>query len=184
MAARLGWRLDPLATRPVDVTARIATPAGRTAGRDTQTAIGVEWRPVPGLAIAAERAIAVGAGARNAWIARISGGVSGRKLGGGMELDSYAQAGVVGARKRDPFTDGVARLSRPLPLSADGRLKPGLGLWTAAQPDARRLDIGPSIGADIRIGNTTVGADFDWRWRLAGNARPDSGPAVTIRAGF
>lgn len=184
VGARLGWRFDPLAGRPVDVVARVAAPIGQATGRGTQTAIGVEWRPAPGLAVAAERAIAIGADARDAWIVRISGGVSGRTLGGGTELDGYAQAGIVGARRRDPFVDGIARLSRPLPLSTGKRLKPGLGLWVAAQPDARRLDAGPSIGADIKVGNMTVGADFDWRWRLAGNARPDSGPAVTIRAGF
>lgn len=184
IGARLGWRLDPLARQPVDVVARAATPVGRTADRGTQAAIGIEWRPLPGLAVAAERAIAIGADARNAWIARVSGGVSGRNLGRGIELDGYAQAGVIGARQRDPFIDGIARLTRPLSLSADGRLKPGFGLWAAAQPDARRLDAGPSIGAEIRVGDMTVGADFDWRWRLAGNARPDSGPAVTIRAGF
>ncbi len=184
LGARLGWRIDPLARRPVDVVARVAAPVGRAAQPGTQAAIGVEWSPVPGLAIAAERAIAANGGARNAWIARISGGTNGRKLGGGMELDSYAQAGVIGARRRDPFIDAIARISRPVPFAPQGRVKPGVGLWAAAQPGAQRLDVGPSLGAEIRVGDMVVSADLDWRWRVAGNARPDSGPAVTIRTGF
>ena len=61
----------------------------------------------------------------------------------------------------------------------------GGGVWGGAQKGAARLDIGPSAMLEFPLGNRMYGrAALDWRFRVAGNAQPGSGPAVTLSAGF
>jgi hypothetical protein len=57
----------------------------------------------------------------------------------------------------------------------------GLGVWGGAQPGLYRLDAGPRVTMRVR-GNLRVHAD--WRQRLVGNARPGSGPALTLAGDF
>jgi hypothetical protein len=95
-----------------------------------------------------------------------------------LTLDAYAQAGVVGLRSRDAFFDGSVRLSVPL-----GRFELGAGAWAAAQPGVERFDIGPTVSMRLpAIRNTRLRAD--WRFRVAGDAAPASGPAVTLATDF
>lgn len=59
----------------------------------------------------------------------------------------------------------------------------GAGLWTSVQHDRNtvsRAEIGPTLRA--RLGHLEVAADY--RLRVAGNAVPGSGPALTIAAYF
>ncbi|VVT20968.1 hypothetical protein SPHINGO361_150133 [Sphingomonas sp. EC-HK361] len=60
----------------------------------------------------------------------------------------------------------------------------GLGAWGGAQREASRLDIGPSIVALVPVGRQRARLTIDWRQRVAGNARPGSGLALTIGADF
>ena len=57
------------------------------------------------------------------------------------------------------------------------------GDW-GAQEDAERLDIGPSAGLSFRIGAARGRVSADYRFRVAGDAEPSSGPALTLTAGF
>jgi len=65
-----------------------------------------------------------------------------------------------------------------------GGVEVGAALWGAAQPGARRLEAGPSVA--IRLPRLDPGLRLvaDWRFRLAGNAAPESGPALTLARDF
>jgi hypothetical protein len=61
----------------------------------------------------------------------------------------------------------------------------GAGIWGGVQKGAARLDAGPSASVAMPLGRGTNGRiAIDWRFRLAGEAVPDSGPALTLSAGF
>jgi hypothetical protein len=57
-------------------------------------------------------------------------------------------------------------------------------VWGGAQKHAERLDVGPSVAASFRIGEANSRLALDYRFRVAGNAEPMSGPALTFSAGF
>jgi hypothetical protein len=157
-------------------SARVASPLGRPRG--AEAALGLDWR-LPGrvpLHLLAERRQKLGREGRSAFGITLYGGADDIRLGP-LRLDAYGQAGAVGARRRDLFADGAARLSLPL-----GRLKLGIGAWAAAQPGAARVDIGPQLALPLPGRGVTLAVD--WRRRIAGQAAPGSGPALTVAAGF
>lgn len=142
-----------------------------------EIAVGVDLQPVPALPLRVllERRERVGPQGRSAFSATLYGGVSDRSIVGPIQVDAYAQAGMVGLRARDLFADGSARLH-----VRAGRAKIGAGAWAAAQPGAERLDIGPTVSLSTPVGNVQA----DWRFRVGGDARPGSGLAVTLSADF
>jgi hypothetical protein len=104
-------------------------------------------------------------------------------------LEIYAQGGWVGGPGETPFADGQASLTRSLPAVArltDERLRLslGAGAWGGAQRDAQRLDLGPTMRLDLRIGKVPARVSVDWRLRVAGDAAPGSGVAATVSTGF
>ena len=94
-------------------------------------------------------------------------------------VDINGQAGIVGTRRRDLFVDGAVRIERPLPIGPTA-IGMGGGLWGAAQPGAERLDIGPRAVLRIPAAGHVLSLAVEGRFRVAGNARPGSGVAVTI----
>jgi len=107
----------------------------------------------------------------------------------GAEAEVYAQGGWVGGPGATPFADAQASLTRALPLVARltderVRLSLGAGAWGGAQKDAQRADVGPTLRLDTRIGKVPARIAVDWRLRVAGDAAPGSGVAVTVSAGF
>lgn len=107
----------------------------------------------------------------------------------GAEAELYAQGGWVGGPAATPFADAQASVTRELPLVARLtrerlRLRLGAGAWGGAQKDAQRADIGPTLRLDTRIGKVPARIAVDWRLRVAGDAAPGSGVAVTVSAGF
>ncbi len=185
--AALAWTLDPLARHPLSVVAR-ATVAHRSAGfgidgfdgGSVQAAVGLRWQVAPGASLTAERMVAVGDGARDAWTLRAAGGRA-QKLGPVL-ADAYAEAGIVGARRRDLFASVQARAVTPF-LTGPVRIEPGVSLWSSIQragTTVGRFDVGPTVTA--RAG--PVAASLDYRVRVAGHAAPDTGPALTLSARF
>jgi hypothetical protein len=170
IGARTTYRLKPGLTASLRLYAPLSSP------RAAEAAAGLDWQPlrrVP-VRLLAERRQALGPEGRSAWSVMAYGGVDAIKAGP-FRIDAYGEAGVVGARRRDLFADGAARLTLPA-----GRLRLGAGVWGAAQPGVSRLDAGPHVEA--RLGPASLSAD--WRFRLAGHARPGSGPAITLSTGF
>jgi hypothetical protein len=177
--ARLLYRLDRGSERPPALSVRLAAPLRRPAG--AEAALGLDWQPSARLPVhlLVERRQALGRDGRSAFQLTAYGGVGDVPLGR-FRLDAYAQAGVVGARSRDRFGDGSIRLSLPLTRN----LRAGAGAWASAQPGLARVDLGPQAALRLPVAGRTVTLAADWRLRLAGNARPGSGPAVTIGTDF
>jgi hypothetical protein len=177
--ARLAYRLAGPRDAPLSLVGRVSAPF---AGRGAEAAIGIEWQPRRGLPLrlAAERRQALAAGGRSALSVGVHGGVSDARAIAGFRIDAYGQAGLVGLRARDPFVDGQLRILRP--AGRNGGLRLGAGIWAAAQPGVGRVDMGPSASLRIAPARTTL--ILDWRHRAAGNARPGSGPALTVWTDF
>ena len=88
----------------------------------------------------------------------------------------YAQAGATVLRQPIFFADGGTSLHWPIsPTSGIGA-----GLWGGVQGRTARLDIGPSIALVHQGARLTA----DWRVRIAGQARPGSGPSLTLGKDF
>lgn len=174
--ARLLYRLD----RNLAVSGRLYTPLRHWRG--AEAALGIEWQPVRSIPVRllAERRQALGETGRSAFALIAHGGVSGRPLAAGLLVDAYAQAGVVGLRRRDLFADGALTVALPV----DRGVAIGGGLWGAAQPGAKRLDIGPSVTLRLPVADRTLRLSADWRFRAAGEAAPGSGPSLTLATDF
>jgi hypothetical protein len=147
-------------------------------GRGREAALGLEWQPtrVP-VRLIAERRFGLDGNPGGTALGAIAGAdVEWR----GFRLEAYGQAGVVLRRRADPYADGAARGVRIVEARGPVRLGLGAGAWGAAQRDAQRLDIGPS--ATLAVRNLRLA--LDWRQRVAGEARPGSGLALTLGADF
>jgi len=135
-------------------------------------------RGIP-LWLTAERRQSLGStgSGRNAFALFAEGGVYQRSMPLRFSLDAYFQAGVVGFKSPDRFIDGALTLTRPVYRNFSG----GFGIWGGAQPGIYRLDAGPRVTMNVR---NNIKVHVDWRQRLAGNADPESGPAITLASDF
>ncbi|MEO6153104.1 MAG: hypothetical protein ABIT09_12835 [Croceibacterium sp.] len=102
----------------------------------------------------------------------------------GFRGEAYAQVGYVGGAFATAFVDGQARIDRQLLGAGDAELRAGAGTWGGAQNDVSRLDVGPTAALDVRLGATRARVAVDYRFRVAGDAAPANGPALTLSAGF
>ena len=177
-ASQAGARLLYNFTRQIAASARLSTPVGTRGG---EAALGVRVHPLVNVPVwlTAERQQAVGrfGGGRSAFALLLEGGVYDQPLPWRFTLDSYFQGGVVSVRHHDLFFDGGLTATRPL----WGKLSAGFGIWGGAQPHLARLDVGPRLTVRVR---KNLKVHLDWRQKLAGNARPGSGPALTLAGDF
>ena len=151
-----------------------------------ELAFGAAFAPVSRLPIdiAVEQRVAVGNEGRTALAVMATGGVSDVTLPIGFRLDAYAQAGVVGAHRRDGFADGAVVIDRRLGVDEQAPLRLGALAAGAIQPGASRVDVGPRL--TVRLPDVGKGGRIalDWRQRVAGDARPESGLALTLATDF
>ncbi|WP_156680562.1 hypothetical protein [Sphingomonas profundi] len=180
---RIAYRLNAAGPTRMAAAARISSPLDD--GRAAEAAVGLDWHPLPArpLRVSIERRIDVGGRGRNAWSAYAAGGFW-RQLRPGLVVDGYGQAGVVGARRGDLFADGALRAGHRRELGRARSLTVGAGVWGAAQPAVARLDVGPRVALGLPVGGTAATLAAEWRVRVAGEARPRSGPALTLAADF
>jgi hypothetical protein len=176
--SQAGARIAYRPTGGLALSARFYAPARRISG--AEIAGGIDWRPSAAfpLNILVERRQRVGREGRSAFSLTLHGGGA-RALPLGLRAEAYAQAGIVGLRSRDLFIDGAASLAAPL-----GPIEIGAGAWGAAQPGAARLDAGPSASWRLPVSGAGLRLRADWRFRIAGDAAPGSGPALTLAADF
>ncbi len=106
----------------------------------------------------------------------VVGGFQNAQLPLNLRAEGYLQAGGVQRRHMIGFVDG--RLTIRAAVSETTRI--GMGAWVAAQGRVGRLDMGPSIS----FSHHTLQLSADWRFRLAGQSRPGSGPAITLGKDF
>jgi hypothetical protein len=163
----------------VHLAARLSGPLQSRLGKEAAVALDV--RPIAAVPVTMtiERRIGLDRGGRDAFAVGAFGGFD-RTLTPGLRLDGSGQAGGVGLKRRDAYVDGALRVERTLMAPGRLRLGVGAGVWGGAQPSASRVDVGPQLVA--RVGGVRVGAE--WRQRVAGNARPDSGPVLSLGADF
>jgi hypothetical protein len=105
-------------------------------------------------------------------------------LPGAMRAETYVQAGYVGGLASTPFVDGQFRLEHVAAHKGRTELRLGGGAWGGAQKGAGRMDVGPTATVAFATARAGAHVSVDWRFRVAGNAMPGSGPAVTLAAGF
>lgn len=184
--AVLRYRIDPRSRYRPTAYLRSTSTLGQL--RETSAALGLSARPLPSLPIiaAVEARMTDQAGMRRFQpVAMAITELPPFDLPLELRGEAYGQAGYVGGKFATPFADGQLRLDRPvLDLGAiDARL--GGGLWGGVQKGAGRLDLGPSAAISMPLGRGTFGRlALDWRFRVLGAAQPQSGPAVTLSAGF
>ena len=177
-ASQAGARLIYNFNRQLALAARVSSEVGRRGG---EVAAGIRVRPLVNIPVwlTAERRQRIGrfGGGRSDFALFAEAGLYQRPLPWSFSLDSYLQGGVVGVRSRDLFIDGALAVTRPVYRN----FSLGFGIWGGAQPGLSRLDAGPRLTMQVRR-NLKVHAD--WRQKLAGNARPGSGPALTLAGDF
>jgi hypothetical protein len=177
-ASQGGVRLIYNIDRRIGVAARFSSEVGRRGG---EAALGIRVRPLVSVPvwITAERRQAVGkyGGGRSDFALFMEGGLYQQPLPWDFALDGYLQGGVVGLKTRDLFVDGAVTVSRPVYR----QFSAGFGVWGGAQPGLYRVDAGPRITMRVR---NNLKVHVDWRQKLAGNARPGSGPVLTLAGDF
>lgn len=172
--ARLTYRFTPA----IAASLRFSSSVGGVRG--AEVAGGLRWQPLRGdpVALTLERRQALGKyGGRSDFAAFLEGGLYKRPIAAGFALDAYAQAGLVGHKDPLWFADGAFTLTRPLFRNVSG----GVGLWAGGQTGLYRVDGGPRLTLDVGRG---MRMHLDYRQRLAGDALPASGPALTVAGDF
>jgi hypothetical protein len=177
-ASQAGARLIYNLNRRLALAARLSSPVGKRGG---EGAVGVRIQPLLDIPVwlTAERRQAIGkyGGGRNDFALFLEGGFYDHPLPWRFSLDTYLQGGVVGLKSRDLFIDGGLTVTRP----NYKKFSAGFGIWGGAQPGVARLDVGPRVTMRVR---NNIKVHFDWRQKVAGNARPGSGPALTLAGDF
>lgn len=177
---RVAYALQPRGK--LAVAGRLTAPLH---GRGREAALGLEWRPsrLP-VRLVAEGRVALDGAERAGMAVGAVGGLGPRPVGAGFAFEAYGQAGVIDRGTFEGFADGSARLAHQFAAIGRAKLDLGGGLWGGAQRHAARLDVGPTLGLALPIGAASARLSLDWRERVAGAARPDSGVTLTLGAGL
>ena len=171
----LAWPAQRLAA-----VGRIVTPLR---GKGAEASFGLEWQPTRApVRVVAEQRFGLDGTSGGPGVGVIAGFDG--TVAMGFRLESYGQAGAIRRRRTEPYADGAVRATRAVAESGSVHLALGGGIWAAAQRDAARFDIGPSVTAALPLGKQSVRLALDWRQRVAGDARPGSGLALTLGSDF
>lgn len=184
--AVIRYRLDTESNhRP---SAYLRATAAVNGAPDKDVAIGLSARPIRDLPVVAAieiRASDQAGGTSLRPAAMMYTQIRPIELPAETRAEFYAQAGYVGGSFKTGFVDGQLRIDRRVAALGKSELRAGGGTWAGAQKGAARIDIGPTATMGIPLGEAASGrVAVDWRIRVEGNARPDSGPAITLSAGF
>ncbi len=160
-------------------------------GKDREVALGLGVRPIASLPLRAlleVRAQDSAAGpVRLRPVVAVITELPWQDLPLGTRGEVYAQAGYVGGREGTAFFDAQALVDRPVAglLPKATELRVGAGAWAGGQRGAVRFDVGPRLTLGVDLGGQARGrVALDWRFRVGGNARPGSGPALTVASSF
>ncbi len=152
-------------------------------GPGREASVAIEWQPtrLP-VRLVVERRVSLDGGSGGPGAGLIAGVYS--EIPSGFRIEAYGQAGVVLRDRTEPYADGAARVLRPVRERKGASLSIGAGTWGGAQRGVSRLDIGPAAVLDFPAGDQHMRLAIEWRQRVAGNALPGSGLAVTLGADF
>jgi hypothetical protein len=114
-----------------------------------------------------------------------AGGIGPKAVAPRLEVEGYAQAGLVALPGSDSFADGRLSLDYRLTRkAAQPDLAVGVAVSGASQTGASRLDVGPEVRLRLPVAGGHVRLSAEWRQRVAGQARPASGPTIALVADF
>lgn len=178
--SQLGARLFLQGARtPVGLTGRISRALG---AHDVEVSAGYALRG-HGLGLLVERRQRLDV--RNgAFVVTGYGGAYDVKLPAGARFDGFAQAGVAGVHSRRWFGDAQARVTKRGEIYPGVSLGAGGGAWASAQYGARRVEVGPLVEMRVRAATTGMRVAWEYRLRVTGDAKPRSGPALTVGLDF
>lgn len=164
------------------LTARVSASHGQL--RERELAAGLRWRPPASFPaqISVERRFREDR--PDAIAAFVAGGIDGAGLPLGFVLDGYGQAGFVSGEGGGGFADIQVQAQRPILCDQPAKIKAGVGLWGGGQDRFLRVEIGPSARAILPTDGAQIRLDASWRFQIAGNVRPDDGPAITLSTSF
>jgi len=160
-------------------------------GKDKEIALGFGIRPARRLPLRVLAEARLFDSSRNAMqmrpVVTVITELPWQNLPAGFRAEAYGQAGYAGGKASTAFFDAQALVDRSvgkvIGVKRDVRI--GAGLWAGGQQGAVRLDVGPRLSFPLDLGEEVPSRiALDWRLRVAGNARPPSGPALTIASSF
>jgi len=183
--AVLRYRLAPSAPQQPMIHLRINAAVDQPHERDLALGVSLRLLPRVPLRLAGELRATQGSGrTRLRPAAFVVTELAPITLPQAFRAEVYGQAGVVGGAGGTAFVDAQVRLDRRIAAIGGAELRGGGGMWGGAQDGAERVDIGPGVTVGMRLGSTNARLSADWRFRVAGQAAPASGPAITLSAGF
>ncbi|MEO9599766.1 hypothetical protein [Parasphingorhabdus sp.] len=151
-----------------------------------EVALGAQIHPVQSVpfSIYVEQRLDAGSGDDRGMTFYVAGGTGPDPVFDKITLKTYAQAGYVLGDNESYFFDGSATLQQPIEGFSLAELSAGAGIWAGGQRDIYRVDIGPRADINVPLGAMSALVSIDWRVRVAGNARPGNGLAITVSTGF
>lgn len=182
---RLDYRLWDRGSRSLSLYGRVTRALERPFAEEA--AMGVAVRPIEKapVTVMVERRQRLGAGGRSGFAVLAAGGFGPAPLSSRLEAEGYAQAGAVFSSDAAAFADGRMALGyRLTPARGKVDVAVGMAISGGAQPGVSRLDIGPEVRVRLPVAGGHVRLAAEWRQRIAGPARPASGPAITLVADF
>lgn len=173
---------DAQDTSRLAVIGRLSTSHSKI--RESEWAAGLQWHPIRSISARMSIERRFRGDAPDTVAAYLSGGHAGSKLPLAFSLDGYGQAGIVSGKDAGAFVDVQLAAHRPLVSQGGAQLSAGGGIWAGGQSHIMRLDVGPFVRTLVSAGPATLRIDASWRFRIAGDAQPGNGPAVTLSTSF
>ena len=180
-------RFDLVPGGRLDLKAHLRASSALQGPREREVAVGMMARPIVGVPVRAGYELRVRDDGRGTQLRPALLAVSEfppLELAGGARAEAYVQGGYVAGDFATAFVDGQARVTVDVAEFGESRLSAGGGVWGGAQKGAARIDVGPSAALTFRMGDGYGRLAADYRLRVAGDAEPGSGPALTLSAGF
>lgn len=160
---------------------------GAIDSREADLAAGISIQPVPALPLRAHGEVRVSRLGERVELrpsAFITAGIDETVRPIDMRVRGYAQAGYVGGEFATGFADGSLVIERDAKRFERGAIALGVGAWGGAQKGTSRLDAGPTASLNLPLGRGSVRLAADYRMRIAGDAVPASGAALTLSTSF
>lgn len=183
--SQVGFRVqrrlaEPLESVLVSANVRVSTPLRQSNGKEAGVGLAIRRQGKVPVEMIVERRLGLDEGGRDAFAGLVATGIDDVPVLRGLRLSGYVQAGLVGLRRRDGFADGSLRIEHGAAAIRGLKVGVGAGAWGAVQPGVSRVDVGPSVTAQFRLGKARFRMAGEWRIRVAGKAKPGSGPALAL----